>query len=136
MSFLLTLLLNLLIGLVTSDYARRRGKDPFLWFLIGTLLGIFALVILYFLPNDTLRSKPNIAKDEAVELRPPSSFEMHEWHYLIPPNIQHGPIPFSTLKELFTSKKISTSTYVWTETMADWLPIAAIPELLDALRTS
>jgi len=31
----------LLMGVLTAHFAHKRGRDPFLWFFIGVILGVF-----------------------------------------------------------------------------------------------
>jgi Na+/melibiose symporter-like transporter len=39
------------IPIITSRFAKRMGRDPRIWFLIGIILPVIATVILVFLPD-------------------------------------------------------------------------------------
>ncbi|HEY6162865.1 MAG TPA: hypothetical protein VI112_16670 [Bacteroidia bacterium] len=39
------------IPLITASFAKRMGRSPVKWFLIGTLLPVIAVFILFFLPD-------------------------------------------------------------------------------------
>jgi hypothetical protein len=42
-------------------------------------------------------------------------------------NAQRGPSLAATLRALFLAGQISLETYVWTDPMADWQPVNAVP---------
>src|SRR5215471_8142522 len=52
------------------------------------------------------------------------------WH-LVVDGEQVGPVPESDLRARFERGEINTETYVWKEGFADWLKLAAVPELAD-----
>jgi len=41
----------LCIPIITSRFAKRMGRDPKIWFLIGIVLPVIATFILFFLPD-------------------------------------------------------------------------------------
>ncbi|MFL5764523.1 MAG: hypothetical protein ACJ77K_11330 [Bacteroidia bacterium] len=47
----LGLMFLLSIPIITSRFAKRMGRNPRLWFLIGIVLPVIATVILAFLPD-------------------------------------------------------------------------------------
>ena len=47
----LGILFMLSIPLITSRLAKRMGRDPRIWFVIGILLPVIATLILFFLPD-------------------------------------------------------------------------------------
>jgi Na+/melibiose symporter-like transporter len=47
----LGLLFLLSIPLITSRLAKRMGRNPKVWFIIGLLLPVIATIILFFLPD-------------------------------------------------------------------------------------
>ena len=46
------LLIWLLFGVACYALAQEKGKNPLLWGVLGALFGIFALIVLAFLPNE------------------------------------------------------------------------------------
>jgi len=47
------------IPIVTALFARRMGRKPLLWFFIGCLLPVVAVVILFFLPDKSINQIKN-----------------------------------------------------------------------------
>ncbi len=47
----LGLLFLLSVPLITSKFAKRMGRDPKVWFLIGILLPVISTFIVLFLPD-------------------------------------------------------------------------------------
>lgn len=45
------LMFLLSIPLITSKFAKRMGRNPKIWFLIGVLLPVIATFIVLFLPD-------------------------------------------------------------------------------------
>lgn len=45
------ILFMLSLPLITSRMAKRMGRDPKIWFVIGVLLPVIATFILFFLPD-------------------------------------------------------------------------------------
>jgi len=53
------LILLLTIPIVTALFARRMGRQPWLWFFVGCFLPVIAVVILFFLPDNSLNQIKN-----------------------------------------------------------------------------
>ena len=51
LSLLLSLILLLIIASFSAHYANQKGRNPIAWFIIGTIIGIFAPLILFFLSD-------------------------------------------------------------------------------------
>ena len=45
------LMLLFSMPLITASFAKRLGRSPLKWFLIGTILPVIATFILFFLPD-------------------------------------------------------------------------------------
>lgn len=110
----LTLLFWILCGTACAYYAKKREKNPYLWFFIGIFAGIFGLLILFFMPQ----KKQVVIVKEAPPAAPtaPSKF----WYYLDAQNTTLGPISELKLQAEFKEGRISSSTYVWNEDMENW----------------
>ena len=74
----LSIIVLLVIAFFTSYYAIQKGRNPYVWFVIALLIGVFAPLILFFLsdlegeeddmPSMTI-SSPDIAQSSDHELR-------------------------------------------------------------------
>jgi Na+/melibiose symporter-like transporter len=53
LAMLVSLALSLLLSipLITAAFARRMGRPWKMWFLIGLLLPVIAIILLFFLPD-------------------------------------------------------------------------------------
>jgi hypothetical protein len=108
---------------VCAHYAKKRGRHPFGWLLIGFLFPLPGLVILFILPKKT--PKP-LQKQEAappapepIALQPPEGFHPF-WYYLDPNNQQFGPMSFNALEKAWNEGMVTPNTYIWNEAMENW----------------
>jgi len=102
-------------GAVASYLAKRKGRNPYLWFFIGCFFGIFGIFAIFFLKNP---QKKAAAAAEPVR----KTLPLRMWYYLDQNSQQVGPISTSALEGAWGEKKISPSTYVWHEGMENWKP--------------
>ena len=109
------------MGAISAYYAKARGRNPWAWFFIGLLLGVFGITLLFILP----RAKKKLV--EAAEVPPPavaqpvpSPHANKLWYYLDEQNNQFGPMSWNALQEAKKDGKISSNTYVWNEELPDW----------------
>ena len=116
----LTLTMWLVFGTVTAYLAQRRGKNPYLWFFIGMMLGILGLFALFFMPK--LRKKAAQKDPTPTVDVAPEPVQEKFWYYLDPDDNQFGPMSFDLLKKTYQEGSISAETYVWNEDLEDWKP--------------
>lgn len=152
MSLAISMFLWLLMGAITSYVAAKRGRDPFIWFAIGILLGLIGLFILVLLPPYTPGSEKKegdaaISSDQdtgagsnlvSLVITPaaiPSKYDFvgKDWFYIDENGQQQGSITYHTLKTLWIEKKIETETFVWSEGMPEWKKIGSLTELAQSL---
>ncbi len=141
MRLFISIFLLLLFAFLSAYMAKQRGRDPVAWFMIGILLGIFAPILLLILRPVQSDSKAleDIEEDENARLTPLQeeslikSYTDKEWFYLDLSRQQQGPVYFKALKTLWLEKKITISTYVWSEGMAQWKKIEELPGFVEAL---
>lgn len=112
------------VGAVASYLAKKRGRNPLLWFFLGMLFGIFGLVFLIFSrpakkPVQTERDPSTIDITPNVEPNAKEKF----WYYLDPDNTQRGPMSFDALSRALRQGEISAKTFVWNETLDNWKPL-------------
>lgn len=113
-----------LLGAITAVFAHRRQRNPYKWFFIGFLFGMIGLLALFLFPPK--RRKPVVHLASEKEEQSPSSLPVIQgpsdkfWYYLDQARQQQGPMSHHALTSAFLQGKISLSTYVWNEDMADW----------------
>lgn len=148
MSMLLTFILWFLMGGITAYFAFQRGRDPFIWFVLGILLGVLALLVLFFLadlsakaPGDTSTSIPQqqqtffgleAPQDPPQELKE-QAFLTKEWFCIDRTFRQLGPMDFETLKSLWIKSDIDENSFVWAEEMPEWKKIIDLSDVYHAL---
>ena len=156
MDLKVSLICWIVLGSIIGYVAHKRGKNPYLWFVLGMFLGIFGFVLLLIRTR-----KPATAANEAqaTSAAQPSSATLQpeaapieaknalsaplqdplkdpvgsSWHYLDATHKQQGPIGFGFLKLLWDEKNVTRSTYVWTEGMSEWKKIHQLPTTLTSL---
>jgi len=119
----LTLLAALLTGALGAYLAYKRGRNPYIWFCIGSFFGILGAFAIFFAPSrkKTLGNlQPISAPETAQTLQGPSD---KFWYYLNPEHQQIGPMSLEGLINAWRQGKISLTTYVWNEELPDWKPL-------------
>lgn len=116
----LTLVFSFLIGILSAYLAQKRGKNPYFWFAIGMVFGIFGIFAIFFADA---KKKP-----AATAVKPAPVFTIHGpadkfWYYLDPANQQQGPMSRDALSIAWKEGKIDLATYVWHEELPDWKPL-------------
>jgi len=123
----LPLIVSILFSYFSLRLAHKKGRDPWLWAVLGLLFGIWSIIILYFLPKRYQKKIYRVQKKKEVflSLEEKLFFTLPEnylifWYYLDENQNIQGSFSFNKLKDLWTEKKILSSTYVWNEKMTDW----------------
>ncbi len=102
-------------GSIAAYYAKRKGRNPYLWFAIGCFFGIFGIFALFFL------KQPKKAPLPAATPTPTrKSLPYRQWYYLDQDTKQNGPLSTSALETAWEEGKINEATYVWYEGMENW----------------
>lgn len=138
MLMILSFTLLLLIAIATGYLAKGRGRDPAGWVLIGLLLGIFALVLLYVLPNRAHLddAKVDLKDDQYLSIGSAPTkqgFYSSDWYYLDSDHRQYGPLSLDRLRDKWDEEVITQETLVWCEGMAEWSRVKAVPDLQEAI---
>ena len=105
-------------GSVNSFFAKKRGRSPFNWFLIGGFFGIFSFIYLLTRKASLPTAPQPVRTDEPL----PHAL----WYYLIDKKT-HGSISTGALKKAYLEDKVSDKTFVWNDTMDDWAPLDTLP---------
>ncbi len=125
MQKILAIVLCFIIGAASYHYAQKRGRNPYTWFALGLLFGIFGLITLFILP--ILKKSTAIKKVEPPKPSTPDSLEVLDskylnklWYYLDAADQQYGPMSLNALGSAWKEGKLDVKTYVWNEDLADW----------------
>lgn len=116
----------IVMGSISAYFAKKRGKNPYLWFAIGSFFGLLGFFILFFMSKKkkNMQAEQEASKEDGmtIDITPevtPAELEKL-WYYLAAENQQHGPMSFDALKRAFREGKISNGSYVWNEEMDEW----------------
>lgn len=139
----LTVILWIATGVITSYLAYRRGRDPGFWFFTGMVLGLIGFFILLVLPPkkeakfmklDETKTffSPDLNEEEATVAPPKevSVFPKGGWYFATKAREQIGPISWEELQNAYQQKKIDL---VWNEGMESWKSLSSMKELQQAL---
>ncbi len=127
---ILSLVISFLLGCQCSHLAKRKGRDPTVWFMVGAFFGIFGLLVILFLParkSIKLLTVPTVPEPpfEALSLLHAEKF----WYFLDEKKTQYGPMSFSALKTAWNKGTIQEKTFVWNEEMDNWKPLKEVVRL-------
>lgn len=111
------------IGVVSAFLAYKRGRNPYTWFAIGFLFGIFGIFAIFFTSAK--------AKTAAIAPQPESVLSIHGpadkfWYYLDLLNQSQGPMSRDAITAAWKEGKVNGSTFVWHEEMSGWQPLKEI----------
>lgn len=119
----LTFIMMLAFGAFTGYLAKRQGKNPYLWFILGILFGIFGIFFLFFQPSSAKKQAKSSDQPTTIDIAPTIN-PIHKekfWYYLDPQNQQFGPMSFDALKRAWNEGKVTRETYVWNESLEQWI---------------
>ena len=104
-----------LSGIFAAIYAKRSGKNPLVWFLIGFFLGAIGIFAFMFFGK---KQKSKSPLPQAIQL-PQLNLHKGAWYYALSGQIE-GPVSDFFIKEKFEKSEFSENTLVWHESMSDW----------------
>ncbi len=113
------LLTAAVMGTLSAYLAKKRGKNPYLWFALGFFFGIFGIFALFF-TSGAKKIPTQMPKQPVLRIEGPSD---KFWYYLDPTHNQQGPMSRDALTEAWKSGKIDLSTFVWHEELPEWKPL-------------
>ncbi len=145
--FIPSLIGLLIVASFTAYYASRKGKNPFLWFLWGCLIGVLAPLTLFFLT--LYKEKERLEAEKAAHLVSPDPATIppanpillskeieqqeHLWYYLDQEHQQIGPVSIVALRELWNTGRLDLTNYVWTKGMKEWKKVDELADLKELL---
>lgn len=115
-----TLLIAVLFGFISSFVAFKRGKNPYLWFFLGALLGALGIFAVILLSDFAKKRKPRKKRAPALVLDGPQD---KLWFYLDETHQQVGPISYQSVGENLRKGVINPQTFVWHENLSSWKKI-------------
>lgn len=126
---IISIVVSFLLGCQCRYLAQQKRRDPTVWFMAGAFFGIFALLIILFLP-----ARNPIKMASAPAAVPPfeaiSSVHAEKfWYFLDEKKTQFGPMSFSALKTAWDKGTIREKTFVWNEEMENWKPLNEVVKL-------
>lgn len=106
------------MGSISAFLAYKRERNPYLWFALGFIFGIFGIFAIFFFGLKKKEVSMNLKPLQPV-------FSIHGprdkfWYYLDPTHEQKGPMSHDALTKAFREGKVGLSTYVWHEEMPEW----------------
>ena len=125
MSLLLFICFVAVVGVIASRMAKLKGRDPVMWFWLGVLFGLIALIVLYFLKD--LKSSKESPEVHVVEEKKLDSAGV--WYFLDQKQSPAGPFSFDDIRAMFKEGSLSTSSYLWYEEWTDWKLASDVPGL-------
>lgn len=139
-----------IVGLICSFVAKSKGRNQYLWFTVGVLFSVLGLLVLFLLPSlkkekepkttpagiKSMNSEAALPSEEEENFQPQSEPVMRikpdsslEWWYIYVSEEEkviekRGPMKVEDLRKEFVYKKLSISTYIWCDELADWTPLS------------
>jgi len=71
----------------------------------------------------------SLAGTSAASLTEPEAEPEARWFYLNEEHEQHGPVDWASLQALFREARITSSTFVFSDGMADWKPVVELGDI-------
>ena len=114
------LLVAFCTGLLGAYLARKRGRNPYVWFFVGFFFGILGAMVIFFAPK--AKKKPSPLSEPSKQDPLPSIKGPTDkfWYYLDPTHQQMGPMSLDALTSAWREGKISLTTYIWHEELSEW----------------
>lgn len=142
----LPIVILVIMGFVCANLAKKKHRNPKVWFMLGVVFCPISLLILFILPAAKSKSgegkehgQPDqseqqeqqqlaravnaqavTAQDLIPEARDTNTLEARTWYYLSKSSKQVGPISYEELKQAKETGKVDDKSFLWTEGMCDW----------------
>lgn len=126
--------------------AKWQGRNTPLWFILGLLFPVIALILLFLLPlpikggrkkTPLFNQRPQTTNQTekkgqktggvVIDITPPDPFKEVKtdiastcWYYLEKGHEQRGPMSFEAFKRAWKEGRITPTTYVWNESLTEW----------------
>lgn len=130
------IILWLCLGASTAYFANQRGRDPFVWFMIGMLLGFFGMLLLFLLPpvaDAQQKMAPFEEKGEEFIIQN-RDYLIKEWYYYDQDRVRQGPLTFDQVKALWKRGVLNEESFVWSEGLESWKKIEELQNVYTHLQ--
>jgi len=115
------IIISLVNGALAAYLAHRWKKNPWVGFILGSMLGLFGIFFLFF------ASKKKV-EETAPAPSPFATLEPLGWHFLNDDRETIGPMSATRLEEHYKENKLSPESLVWHESLTEWKPLSAVLE--------
>jgi hypothetical protein len=109
----------LCMGALSAFFAYKRGRNPYIWFAVGFLFGIFGICAIFFTSGKKKAPQP-LKQAPIFSIQGPKD---KFWYYLDPTNQQQGPLSLDGLTKEWREGKVDLATLIWHEDLAEWQPL-------------
>ncbi len=125
----LLIVLWVCFGILSSKIARKKNRNIFYWFFLGLFFGLLGLIIIYF-----LKPLKDMNQNVINQNQPLSLTDNNYWYYLDIDKNQIGPVSIKLLFDNYLEGKISDNTFVWNDTMQNWMKLKEVPIFFNILK--
>ena len=108
MNQILSIVTSIAIGMICYNLAKKRNKNPRLWFFIGLFFGVFG-PLLFFIMSFKNNKKDIYLKNINNKKEIESVKDL--WYYLDKNNNKFGPMSFSMINKLWEKNEIDKSSF-------------------------
>ncbi len=111
------------LGALSAYLAHKRRRNPYTWFILGFLFGIFGIFAIFFASSKrkaTKRKTAHPAPKPVLTIQGPID---KFWYYLDPSHQQQGPMSRDAITTIWREGKIDLSTLIWHEELPTWQPL-------------
>ena len=112
----------LAIGCAGAYIAKKRKLNPLFWFFVCFMLGLTALIGLFFFPyfRRKIKKAPLTTAPAFEPKQAPRFSEDTLWYYLDNEEKQVGPFSLKRLEEMKGEGVLNNTTYIWNEAFERW----------------
>ncbi len=116
----LMLITPIVIGSIAAYLAHKRDRNPYIWFTVGFLFGIFGIFAFFFATQKKVITPIPKERVPVFTIQGPKD---KFWYYLDREQKQQGPISHAALASAWKQGNINEATLVWHEELTDWKPL-------------
>jgi hypothetical protein len=130
MYYFYSFLIGLFNGFLCAHFAKKRGRNPFYWFVGGSFFGLLALAVVFILPKQKVALSVAVLKQKIPLLEPISPSQASKfWYYLDEEKKQQGPMSLDALSKALHAGEIHRQTHVWNEELENWKHLESVVSL-------
>ena len=144
-TYYLLLIFWTICAFLCGHLAKQRGRNIALWFVLGLMFSLFAVLCIFFSPPKERKEEPEgassltIAKQSAADSfypeNKPSSYSKPlskriptsvsiPWYFLNKKLEKVGPLKLPELRKAFAENHLDDTTYIWCEEFENWMQLS------------